>query len=156
MKSYSQDPHSISEVEAYFVLKDLAWKEYRLGSYDKAIKYAKELLRINNRIEKNWNYGNAIHHGHTIIGLIKLENQDSKSARNHLVKSSKIMGSPQLDTFGPNFELAQKMIEIGEIDACKIFLNNCNKFWKMGKAKISNWQKEIEAGEIPTMYYKSK
>lgn len=152
IEAYIENPKSVSDSEAHMILKDLAWKEYQLGNFDEAKKYSNELLRLNKIVDENWNYGNAIHHAHTIIGLVSFENNDIISARNHLNKSSKTPGSPQLDSFGPVLILAQKMIEAGEIEPCKKFLKNCKKFWKMEDGKISAWLLEIDNGHIPQMY----
>lgn len=152
VQKYLKDPNSISGSEKHMILKDLTWKEYNAGNFEVAEKYSRELLRINNVIEENWNHGNAIHHAHTIIGLVRFDDEDIDSAKNHLVKSSKTTGSPQLDSFGPTFLLAQKMVEAGESESCEKFLNNCSQFWKMDNGRIAEWLKEIERGEIPQMY----
>ena len=57
VEAYVKDPKSISDQEAHVILKDLAWKEYNKGDFPKAKTYAHELLRLNELVEKNWNYG---------------------------------------------------------------------------------------------------
>jgi len=147
--SYIKDPNSISEQDAHSILKDLAWKEYTEGGLKKASTYSNELLRLNNLVEKNWNYGNAIHHAHTIIGLVHLESNDIAEAKRRLVLSSKTPGSPQLDSFGPTFLLAQKLLDIGEYGTVKKYLMNCRKFWKRDNGRISLWLEKIGNGEKP-------
>ncbi len=113
---------------------------------------SKELLRLNKIVPETWNYGNAIHHSHTIISLVKFERNQIDSAKNHLVKSSKTPGSPQLDSFGPTLMLAQKLADHGEIQSCIKYLKNCSQFWKMDNGKVSTWLNQLENGNVPNMY----
>ncbi len=149
VESYIKDPKSISDQEAHVILKDLAWKEYNEGNFPKAISYSNELLRLNELVDENWNYGNAIHHSHTIIGLVSLESNDVAEAKKHLLLSSKTPGSPQLDSFGPTFLLAQRLLNLEEYGTVKKYLMNCRKFWEMDNGRISKWLEQIGAGEKP-------
>ena len=154
--SYIKDPKSISDQDAHVILKDLAWKEYNEGNYEKALTYSNELLRLNEIVEENWNYGNAIHHSHSIIGLVSLESDDLAKAKKHLLLSSKTPGSPQLDSFGPTFILAQKLVDLDEYGIVKKYLLNCRRFWEMDNGKISKWLEQIGSGEKPNFQARSK
>ena len=155
-KQYVEDPATVPDHEAHVILKELAWNEYQNGDHENAKKYANELIRLNKIVERNWNYGNAIHHSHTILGLLCFDEGNISGAINHLVKSSKTPGSPQLDSFGPRFDLAQKLINAGEVKAVVRFLKNCQKFWEYDKGAVSIWLSEIENREIPQMQCKKK
>lgn len=153
---YIENPTSIPDYETHAILNDLAWNEYHNGNLDIAKKYSEELLRLNKIVERNWNYGNAIHHPNTILGLICLDEGKIECAKNHLIKSSKTTGSPQLDTFGPCFDLAQRLIEVGEKKVIIKYLKNCQTFWEHDKGRILKWLSEIENGEIPQMKCEKK
>jgi hypothetical protein len=155
-KQYVDNQKTVSDDDAYSVLKDLAWSEYANGNKEKAKKYSNELIRLNSIVERNWNYGNAIHHPHTILGLICFDEGNLNGAINHLVKSSKTPGSPQLDTFGPKLDLAQMLLEAGEDKAVIKFLKNCKKFWELDRGRVSKWVSEIENGEVPQMLCKKE
>jgi len=150
-EAYTEDPSSITDKEAYLILKDLAWKEYSLKNYSKAKGYSLELLRLNEIVERNWNYGNAIHHSHTVLGLVALQAGKIEDSKEHLALSAKTTGSPQLHTFGPSLILADKLLEKGEKKSVKKFLLNCGKFWEMDKGKISEWVQSIESGDELTL-----
>ncbi len=147
--SYKNEPSSISSRDAYYILPSLAWDEFNDGNYSKSEEYANELMKLNKTYDKNWNTGNAIHHSHTIIGLINLEHGNIQSAINHLIKSSKTTGSPQLNSFGPSFLLAKKLYEHGEDDSVIKYLDNCQNFWKSNNGLLSKWVSEIKKGETP-------
>ena len=149
--SYVNDPKSISDVDAHTILSDLAWEEYLKGNYSQSEVYAKELMTLNKTIDKNWNTGNAIHHSHTIIGLVNLQNGNMQSAINHLIKSSKTTGSPQLKTRGPSFLLANKLYEHGEDKVVIQYLNNCSQFWEHDKGRLAKWLDDINSGREPDL-----
>lgn len=150
-EAYAKDPGFISDREAHLILKDLAWTEYSLKNYPKARDYSLELLRLNEIVERNWNYGNAIHHSHTVLGLAALQAGNIEESKEHLALSAKTPGSPQLDTFGPSLVLADRLLEKGEKKSVKKFLLNCGKFWKMDQGRISGWVQAIEAGDDLTL-----
>ena len=156
IESYLRDPKSISEKEAHLILKDLAWNEYNEGNFKQAKEYSAELLRLNKLVDESWNYGNAIHHSHTIIGLVDLESSNIGEAKKQLLLSSKTSGSPQLSSFGPALLLAQKLLEKGESNPVKKYLENCRKFWRMENGRISKWLERIDEGEMPDFYSSKK
>jgi len=155
-KLYARDPKCISDSDAHIILKDLAWEEFNNGNLDQAVIYSNELLRLNSIVEENWNYGNAIHHSHTILGLVSLESFDLANAKKHLLLSSRTPGSPQLNTFGPRFTLAQKLINLEEYETVEKYLINCRRFWNLEKGRISRWLEEIESGKKPQFERKLK
>src|SRR5688572_19086141 len=60
---------------------------------------AEEVLRLAPRYPKSWNYGNALHHGHLVLGMVALRANDVPRAKEHLLKAGRTPGSPQLDSF---------------------------------------------------------
>jgi|TARA_B110000196_G_scaffold319273_1_gene336857 tetratricopeptide (TPR) repeat protein len=124
---------------------------FKTGDYDKAEKYALTSLEMSKDYEGNWNYGNAIHNSNVILGRISLVQEDIDEAKSYLVEAGKSEGSPQLDTFGPNFKLANKLLEKGEISAVVQYLSSISKFWRMDDGCVKRWLSEIENGEKPIL-----
>lgn len=146
---YASNPADVSDIDAHTILPDIIWENYYKGNYDTAKIYADNLLRINSALDKFWNTGNAIHHAHTVIGLISLARGNIESAKNHLLKSFKTSGSPQLNTFGPKLSLAKGLYEHGEDEVVIKFLSGCSKFWRMDNGHIEKWINDINEGRTP-------
>lgn len=110
---------------------------------------AEELLALAPEFRKNWNYGNAVHHGHAVLGRIALAAGKIRLAESHLLRSGKTPGSPQLDSFGPSFILAKGLIDRGRSAAVLRYLKLCARFWKMDYGHLEKWRIQVEAGELP-------
>lgn len=61
----------------------------------------------------NWNYGNAIHDGHMVLGRVALRRGDIEAAKRELLEAGKTPESPQLNSLGPNRSLACAAPAIG-------------------------------------------
>lgn len=121
------------------------------GSLEMAKERGEELLALAPSYTTSWNYGNAIHKGHLILGRIALRQGDHYQAIEHLLAAGKTPGSPQLDTFGPNMTLAKELLEVGERDAVLAFIKLCQNFWESEFAQDSPylWSEQIMHGELP-------
>jgi hypothetical protein len=72
-------------------------------------------------------------------------------------------GSPQLNSYGPNFVLARELAEKGEYNAVIAFLDQVARFWANPETKkpaykqlaienqklLEAWKKELRAGKVP-------
>ncbi len=101
---------------------------------------------------ENWNYGNAIHLGHTVLGLLALEQDDLKLAIEELQKSGDTPGSPQLKTFGPTMQLAKELLKRGQTEPVLSYLQQCRVFWEMGATWLDLWEQKIHAGQVPNFF----
>jgi len=137
-----------SHEERFYALGDIAADAFEAGDLTKAEQYASELLQ-SAQDKKNWNYGNAVHKGHILLGRIALQRGDISSAKEHLLAAGETPGSPQLNSFGPNMTLAKELLEKGERDAVLTYLQSCLKFWKMGGDKLQSWVTTVKGGGIP-------
>jgi hypothetical protein len=108
-----------------------------------AVHYAKELLRRATKFPADWNYGNAVHHAHSALGRVALRAKRIGEAKRHLIASAKTKGSPQLNSFGSNQDLAAELLERCETKTVIRYLELCRKFWKMGQPQINAWTKSI-------------
>jgi hypothetical protein len=137
-----------SRDERFYALTDIVTDAFEAGDLTKAEQYASELLD-SAQDKNNWNYGNAVHKGHILLGRIALQRGDISSAKEHLLAAGETPGSPQLNSFGPNMTLAKELLEKGERDAVLTYLQSCLKFWKMGGDKLQSWVTTVKAGGIP-------
>ena len=62
----------------------------------KAYGYASRALQGAEEQSRDWNYGNAIHDGHRILGHVALRQGDTEVAKAHLRSAGTTPGSPQL------------------------------------------------------------
>ncbi len=135
----------------FYSLEDLISAEYKKGNYEAAIEYINEYLELATHYQGNWNFGNAIHDGYRYLGLIGYSQGDLNRAAEYLVKSSESTGSPQLDTFGPELDLANLLLQEGKTEEVKIYLNGIKRFWEMDNGVIDNWLEQINNGERPEL-----
>lgn len=112
---------------------------------------ASSLLKSASSFKDNWNYGNAIHHSHLVLGRVALHLGQVGDAKRELKLAAQTPGSPQLNSFGPNMTLAKELLEKGEKTAILEYFQDCAKFWNddIAKAHIAEWKAAIENGKIP-------
>jgi hypothetical protein len=152
--------HAFEELD-----QSIAQAALEAGELDKA-KTKSELVLRNNTNKSDWNYGNLLHTAHSILGRAALKEGDKAAARTHLVAAGRTPGSPQLNSFGPEFTFAREMLEAGEKEAVLEYLDLVGKFWgvvnptlannpnsvkvaERNSAQLKNWKEEIAAGRIP-------
>ncbi|MFZ4526803.1 MAG: hypothetical protein ACOYOE_15075 [Chlorobium sp.] len=128
------------------------------GTRAKEARAIAETLLASNTVT-NWNYGNVIYEMHSLLGRIALREGDMAAARRHLAESGQTPGSPQLDSFGPDFVLAGELLQKGERDAVLAHLDKVAVFWANPdrsprsaaehQKKLDTWKQTIRAGGIP-------
>ena len=100
------------------------------GELDGALEIADALLRdAASSDEDDWNYGNLIHHAHILRGKVLLQRGDVPAATAELVAAGATPGSPQLDSFGPDFSLAWALLLANQDDAILSYLHAVARFW---------------------------
>lgn len=139
--------HVTSKLSRFYEIENLINSAYQEGNYDKATTLITEYLELAATYHGNWNYGNAVHNSNQILGFIALDKNDVSGAANYLVEAGKSTGSPQLDSFGPNLELANELLSQGERDAVVSYLQGIRKFWDGKESIIDDWVQKINAGE---------
>lgn len=128
-----------------------AWSKRAVdrGQNDRAIRFAHELLALSKSYPDDWNYGNAIHHGHLVLGRVALATGDLEAARRELLEAGRTPGSPQLNSFGPNMRLAEDLLSAGEMHAVREYFDLCRTFWKMGTRFLDQWSDDVASGRAP-------
>jgi hypothetical protein len=66
-----------------------------------------------------------------------------------LIELGKTPGSPHLDSFGPQFDLASELLERGQRAAVLEYLELCSRFWRNPKIKV--WIEEMHRGLTPRL-----
>ncbi|HEY2345862.1 MAG TPA: hypothetical protein VGH80_08255 [Xanthomonadaceae bacterium] len=138
-----------SETSRMYRLDALAMTAFEAGDVDKASGYASDLLAAARKLPKDWDYGNAIHHGNIVLGRIALKRGDVKLAEDYLLKAGGTPGSPQLDSFGPNMSLARDLLAAGDKEVVLQYFRLCGKFWADGGATLDAWARQVKAGQMP-------
>lgn len=136
-------------LDKFYLINSLSNAAFEAGDYLKAKDYAEKSLADAGKHRRDWNYGNAIHEGNIVLGRIALEEGDVASAKEHLLAAGKTPGSPQLNSFGPDMDLAAELLSKGERDAVFEYLQLCKNFWVMGGATLEGWANTVKANGIP-------
>lgn len=130
------------------LLRYLAEAALGAAQTEKARAFADTMLSNDTR---GWNLGNRIHHGHLTLGRIALAEGNLEEAKNRLLKAGETPGSPQLNSFGPQMDLAKSLLERGEADVVIRYFELCAEFWNHDRAmaKLARWTALAKAGEVP-------
>ena len=141
------DQYVTSNLRRFYDLKALIDSAFDAGDYGRTRDLAQQYLELASVYRCNWNYGNAIHESNRILGLIALEYDDNAGAANYLIKAGQSTGSPQLDSFGPELDLANELLSRGESKAVLQYLLGVKEFWEGHEALIDGWIQKIYQGE---------
>jgi len=133
----------------FYELTKTAPAAYLNGDLTGAKTKAEQLLIEANSWKQDWNYGNAIHVGNMVLGLVALKEGKIEEAKKSLLAAGKTPGSPQLNSFGPNMLLAKGLLEAGEKDTVVEYLDLCAKFWRPKSSRVDEWKSDITAGQMP-------
>ncbi len=156
--SYSRDDYerarrelagAVGDRARYNELGRAAMTSVFFGPPGEAKRLAEELLDIAGRVERNWNYGNAVHDGHVVLGLLALREGRVEDAKRELRLAGETPGSPQLDTFGPNMMLARDLLRRGERVAVLLYFALCRRFWESHAGTLDRWEEDVLQGREP-------
>jgi hypothetical protein len=56
-----------------------------------------------------------------------------------------------LDTFGPELDLADALLQQGRAETVVAYLNGIQRFWEMDDGRVAQWIQSIKNGEQPTI-----
>lgn len=135
--------------ERFYNLTDIATTAFGAGEFQRATEAAQEMLAYAENFKKDWNYGNAVFWANIVLGKIAFHAGDLNQACDSLLKASQTPGSPQLNSFGPEFELCSQVLNEGRKDSARLYLVNCQKFWEMGENILARWIADIDKGLSP-------
>jgi hypothetical protein len=138
-----------SDAERFAPVTEAAHLAFLMGETNKAAEYARESLALAPQFTNSWNYGNAIHDGHMVLGKVALGLGDIEEATEQLIQAGGSTGSPQLNSFGPDMGLARLLLQRGQRDAVVKYMRKCQRFWRQGY--LQQWIDELEAGKKPDL-----
>ena len=130
-------------------LRQAAERQLRRRRPGTARRLAEELLRLADRLPPDWNHGNALHHGHLLLGRVALAEGDLRGAADQLLAAARTPGSPQLNSFGPNCQLALDLLKAGQPAPVMAYLEACGVFWKSDFGRRTEWMAAIRENRIP-------
>lgn len=135
-------------------LPDITLAALEAGELGKATAYAEEMLArgMGPVAPWDWNAGNLVHHGHITLGRLALIAGDVDAAEEHLRLAGSAHGSPQLDSFGPDFRLANQLLALGRTEVVLEYLDLCRRFWTPGHGALARWTAELRAGRRPVLH----
>ncbi len=127
---------------------DLAMTAFDAGEYDKARRYAADLLqRGQNKEGYSYNPGGDLHRAHLILGRLALRDGDTAGAEAHLLAMGRVSDSPVLASFGPNMRLAQELLKVGKREVVLAYFDECARFWK--DKHLAVWKAQVQEGKTP-------
>jgi hypothetical protein len=135
----------------FYSLEEEIGAAYEGNNLPKATELANEYLRLAADYKCDWNYGNAIHDANRYLGLISLKSGDRAAAAGYLIQAGKSPGSPQLDSFGPELDLANALLQADDAEPVKTYLRDIKTFWETGQGQVDEWLALIEKGEKPNL-----
>jgi hypothetical protein len=141
--------------ERFYAASDGAMAAYHLGEYDLAWDVAIEAIALAEAFKDNWNYGNALHYAHTVLGLLAARSGNIELASAELLASGTVRGSPQLNSFGPSMRLARELLKMQRTEPVLQYFQLCRTFWEMGGAWLEIWEKKVKRGAVPLFVMQS-
>jgi len=151
--------HNLNKIKGHVSLASL-----EAGLDLAKVKSDAEAALAANKNTQSWNYGNKIYDNHTKLGRVALRKGNLDEAKKQLLLAGHTPGSPQLNSYGPDFTLARELAEEGEYDTVIVFLDLVARFWANPDARtganskrvasdhlklLESWKKELHAGKIP-------
>jgi hypothetical protein len=149
------------------ILGNMAKAALESGAHLGEAKGAAREMISNNVDTRSWNYGNIDYDANSLLGRVALREGKIDDAKKFLLAAGQTKGSPQLNSFGPDFTLARELAEVGEKETVLEFLDLVAVFWanpeerKNSNSKsvasgnrelLAAWKKEITAGKVPAHY----
>ncbi|HEY0665868.1 MAG TPA: hypothetical protein VGD24_07370 [Gallionella sp.] len=145
------DRYVTPRLSRFYSLGDDVTAAYMANNFARAKVLASEYAELASIYRCNWNYGNAIHDVNRVLGLISLSAGEIDAAAEYLIKAGKSTGSPQLNTFGPELDLANQLLQRGKVDSVKTYLVEIKSFWEMNNGQVDTWLADIEKGGKPEL-----
>jgi len=138
-----------SPYDRFSILTKAEIPTFECGKRELAKSYAIEVLAKAPDFQRYWNYGNAIHKSHIVLGRYYLAKGDVDSACQELLLAGRTPGSPQLDSFGPNMSLARELLTMGRRETVLQYFDECKVFWRSDFGALTKWRIMIRLHLMP-------
>jgi hypothetical protein len=120
---------------------DMAQDAFKVGDFPGAAALAKIYVRSQDRT--------ATQRGNTILGRVALRDGDTAAAAHYLLDSAGQSAAKDISISGPTLILAKELLEHGEREAVKEYLQRCLELWPRGENALQIWIAEIKNGKTP-------
>ena len=127
----------------------LAKAAWAAGDRAAARARAERVLDALTRRRRDWDTGNILHEMHILLGRVALESGCLEQADLHPLRASKTQGSPQLDSFGPDWTLARDLLDRGHREAVSAYVLRVGAFWESGRDRLAEWKRTLARGGTP-------
>lgn len=127
----------------------LAKAAWAAGDRAAAGRRAESVLDALRTRRSDWDSGNIFHEMHILLGRVALESDDLPRAELHLLRAAKTPGSPQLDSFGPDWTLARDLLARGRREAVSAYMLRVGAFWESGRDRLAEWKRTLARGGTP-------
>ncbi|MES2817668.1 MAG: hypothetical protein V4812_01605 [Pseudomonadota bacterium] len=117
-------------------------------AYADSVRLATEYLALAEDFKDDWNYGNALHDANAALGMVAMRQGKPSVAAEYLLKAGNSPGSPQMDSFGPDLQLADSLLASGNRTVVIEYLKRISQFWAPEAQTISSVIEKIEHGEM--------
>jgi hypothetical protein len=149
LKQLAQFESAMTSNNDLWQLASCTFAAYYLERHEQAEALACQAVKTANEKIDDRNAGDAMHAGHSVLGLLALKNHNHELAIEHLHASAKVPCTPVLMSFGPRMLLAKELLILDEIQSVMTYFELCRVFWTHGDVWLSVWEKKIHAGRIP-------
>jgi hypothetical protein len=105
----------------------------------------------------DWNGVNRVHWGHIVLGFADVAAGDIARAEQHLLaagsSAAALGGSPLLNSAGPDFDLAGRLVDENRRATVLVYLASCRLFWTLptGAALLDAWADDLRGGGRPNL-----
>ena len=130
-----------------YIIGYVADEAERALEYVKAGKYAEDAVKLGG--SGGSNAGRNIYYGQQVLGLLALRQGDTESAKARLLAAAAAPRWSGLAQRGPNVVLARRLLDRGEREVVREFLDRCKRIWPEGITTLENWREDIRVGKVP-------
>jgi len=123
------------------------------ADWDRAGKYARDLLQLAPKFQNDANYGVAVYMGNIVLGTLSLRNGDKNAAVDYLLKASQAPAAPDLDVYiHHHIRLTGYLLKYGEREPVIEFLDRIAKVSTVWKSELTDNANQIRNGIQPSWY----
>lgn len=141
-RAFTLAPNSRSAASSIAPCAELSLE---LGELEQARGYANKLLELARADPDDAPNGEALYTGHSVLGQVALAEDNLEAAQRALLEAGRTPGGPGLGSFGPDFTLANLLIQRECIATVIQFLELCTHFWR--PFPLRRWIERLRAGE---------
>ncbi len=136
----------LPERKGRFVLEKLGRVAYLAGDRERALQYATLMVKPG---EGPFYQERLIHCGHTIFGLVALDENDLDTAKAHLLESVTLRDKKFVRLSNPDYRLARRLVGLRELDSVREFIEKLTPYLTMRQDRKGEWLESVEQGLVP-------